>query len=113
MVTTNQIERGFARWLDAELMPHLPQNGWKKVIAGAAASIMIKRGGHMVEALMNHPIIVALDIAKNGEIDLEIIRDEMKANMTEAGLIIDLPMIGELKLHKNDIDTLYAYITEA
>lgn len=113
MVTTNQIERGFARWLDAELMPHIPKDGWPKVIAGAAASIMIKRGGQMVKALMNHPIIVALDIAKNGEIDLEIIRDELKANMTEAGLIINLPLIGELKLHKNDIDVIYTYMTEA
>ena len=34
----------------------------------------------MVEALMNHPIVKALDIAKNGEIDLDIIKDEMKAN---------------------------------
>lgn len=113
MVTTNQIERGFARWLDAELMPHMPQNGWKKVIAGAAASIMIKRGGHLVEKLMNHPVVVALDITKNGEVDLEIVKDSLKANMSESGLVIDLPMIGELKLNKNDIDTIYAYIMEA
>lgn len=113
MVRSEQIERGFARWLDSELMPQMPQDGWKKVIAGTAASIMIKRGGQLVTALMQNPIVVALDISRDGEIDLDIIRDEMKKNMTDAGLVIDLPLIGNLRLYKNDLDTLYAYITEA
>lgn len=113
MVTVQQIEKGFARWLDNELMPQMPQSGWKKVLAGAAASLMIKRGGSMVTALMEHQVVKALDIARDGEIDLETIRDEVKANMTAEGLRIDIPLIGALTMHKSDIDTLCAYIMEA
>ena len=113
MVTTEQIERGFARWLDNELMPHFPANGWKKVIAGTAASIMIKRGGTMITALAENPIVKALEVAKDGMFDIEILRDEMKSNMSATGLKIDIPIVGAITLNKGDIDIIAQYIMEA
>lgn len=113
MVTVEQIEKGFARWLDNELMPHFPANGWKKVVAGTAASIMIKRGGAMISSLAENSIVKALEVAKDGMIDIELLRDELKENMVSTGLKIDIPIVGAITLNKGDIDVIAQYIMEA
>lgn len=114
MARAEQIERGLANWLDAELMPKLPQEGWQKVIVGTAMSIIIKRGGNLVRNLMRNPVVVALEIVDEAdEIDLDLIRAELKNNIPDTGMKVHLPMIGDITFRKNDVDTLYAHIKEA
>lgn len=114
MANIQQIERGLARWLDAELVPQLPQEGWKKVIVATAISLMIKRSGAMINSLLMNPVVSALGIVDEaGDVDIDIVATELKKNVPDTGMKLHLPMIGELVLRKNDVDSLYAYIKEA
>ena len=114
MVNTQHIEQGLARWLDIELMPQLPQDGWKKVVAGAAMAIVLKRSEQMLQNLAHSPFMTALEIStEDGEIDIDIIAQEIKANTPDKGFIIDLPLIGSMTIKRQDIENLHSMIKEA
>lgn len=111
MVSVKQIENGVASFLDMELMPNLPQNGIQKVMAGTAISLIIKRSGNIVREFTNNSFIKMLGIMdEEGNMDIDILRSELKANMPELGVTMDLPLIGTLTFHKQDVDTLYNHI---
>lgn len=111
MVSVNQIEQGIASFLDTEFMPNLPQNGIQKVMAGTAISLIIKRSGNIVREFTNNSFVKMLGIMdEEGNMDIDILRSELKANMPETGVVMDLPMIGTLTFHKGDVDTLYNHI---
>lgn len=46
---------------------------------------------------------------ENGDIDLDLVYSEVKANMPESGIKIEIPGV---TLKNNDIDTLYKYMIE-
>lgn len=110
MVTTAQIEQGLAKWLDTELMPQLPMEGWKRVVAGAAMGVIVKRSGQMLDSLAQSPLFTALEVSKNGEIDIDIIAEELQKATPEKGFVIDLPLIGSMTIHRQDIDNLHRII---
>lgn len=111
MVSVNQMEQGIASFLDTEFMPNLPQNGIQKVMAGTAISLIIKRSGNIVKEFVNNPFVKMLGIMDDeGNMDIDILRTELKANMPESGVVMDIPMIGTLTVHAQDVDTLYNHI---
>lgn len=111
MVSINQIEKGVASFLDAELMPNLPQNGIQKVMAGTAMSLMIKRTGNMVKEFSNNSFIKMLGIMdQEGNVDIDTLKNELKNNISDSGVVVDIPMIGTMTFRKSDVDNLYNHI---
>lgn len=43
----------------------------------------------------------------NGNIDIDILRDVIKDNIGNNGFVITVPILGELKFRKSDVDNLY------
>lgn len=112
MVTIEQIERGVASYLDEELMPNLPQNGIQKVMAGTAISLVIRKSGNIVKELTNQPFVKMLGIMdEEGSVDIDVLKDELKHNITDEGIVVDFPLIGTMTFHRSDVDSLYKHIT--
>ena len=113
MVNVKKIEYGLAKWLDRELMPQLPQEGWRKVVTGAALSLMLKKSENLVGGMLENPFFKLLEIVDDkGDVDIDTVRTEIIKNVPDKGFIIDLPLIGSMTIKKNDIDNLYRYIME-
>lgn len=113
MVTINKIEKGVAEYLDNELMPKLPSSGIEKVIVGTAMSLGIRKYGAIIEGYKDNKMVQTLGIMNNeGLVDIDILAEEFKKNMPSEGLKVEVPMLGELKFNKEDVDKLYRYITE-
>lgn len=111
MVSIDKIEEGVARYLDAELMPQLQNNGVEKVLVGTAASLAIRRSGTIVDGYKDNKIVQMLGIMDgNGNVDVEVLADELKKNMPKEGVKIDIPIVGTMTFHKDDVDKLYEYI---
>ena len=111
MISINKIETGIARYLDAELMPKLPSDGLKSVIAGTAISIVVKRLGTMLDGLRGNSALKALGvIAENGDIDVDLLYEELRKHIPRTGLSIDIPFVGTLRFTEGDVDNLYNYI---
>lgn len=112
MVSINQIEKGIASYLDAELMPKFPQTGLERVLIGTGVSLLVKKNVKRISELQQNPIVGAMGIFDGeGNVDLDMLRDEVKKNITTEGIQVDAPMIGKLTFHKDDIDKLYNHIT--
>lgn len=114
MVNAMQIEKGLASYLDAELLPMMPSGTAGRVLAGAAGGILCKRMGNAISALQGSKAATMLGIVDgDGNVDIDIIRDEVGKQMPESGLVIQIPVIGTITLYRKDVNALYDYITRA
>lgn len=110
MVTIAQIEKGVATYLDSEIMPKFPA-GLEKVLAGTAASLAIRRSGNIIAGYKDNKAVQMLGIMdKDANVDIDILAEELKKNIPQEGFKVDVPIIGILTFHKEDVDKLYEYI---
>lgn len=115
MVTMKQIEQGVAAYLDNELMPQLSKttSGLEKVLAGTAISLFIRKSGTILESYKDNKMIQMLGVMDSeGNVDVDLLAEELKKNISEDGVKIEVPMIGAMTFHKEDINKLYDYIAE-
>lgn len=113
MVSVNQIEAGIARFLDTELVSKMPEGGLQKILAGTAISLMIKKTGSIIQGLQQYPAIQMMEIFdKEGNLDIDSLKEALSRNFPEVGLKMEFPMIGSITFHKEDVDKLYSYITQ-
>lgn len=111
MVSIKQIEKGIGSYLDHELMPQLPQDGIEKVIIGTGISLLLKKNIGKIDNLRKNPVINAMGIFdKDGNVDIDTLREELKEHMPESGVKYEVPMIGTLTFKGNDVDVLYNHI---
>lgn len=111
MVSIDKIEQGVANYLDGELMPQLKGNGFEKVVVGTAASLFIRRSGKIIEGYKDNKFIKMLGIMDGeGNVDVDVLSEELKKNIPNDGIKVDVPIIGTLTFHKEDIDKLNDYI---
>lgn len=112
MVSIDKIEQGVAAYLDSEVMPQLPSTGFEKVLAGTAMSLVIRRSGRIIESYKDHKAVQLLGLMDSeGNVDIEVLAEELKKNLPKEGMKIDVPIIGAMTFHKEDVDKLYEYIT--
>lgn len=113
MVSVDKIEKGIAGYLDAELMPQFKGGSIEKVIAGTTVSLALRKTGAMIDSFKDNPAIKALGIMNSdGDVDIDAIAEELKKNIDKNGVKIDVPMLGTMTFHKDDVDKLYKYIME-
>ena len=111
MVSIDRIEKGVAKYLDAELVPKLPENSWKQFGVGVISGLVAKRGGAVLEAYKHHSALKAFGVVDDaGMFDMELLRDIAKERIPESGLAVDVPFVGTLKLYRADVDKLYGHI---
>lgn len=112
MVTIAKVEQGVAAYLDSELMPKLPSTGIEKVLAGTAMGLVIRRSGKILEGLKSNKTVQMLGIMDaEGNVDVDLLKEELKKNIPQDGVKVDVPVIGTLTFHKDDVDKLHEYIT--
>jgi len=113
MVSMDRIERGIAKYLDTEFMPQLRSGGFERVLVGTAASLMIRKVGMIAASYKDNKLVKMTGIIdEKGDVDVEAIAAELKNNITNEGVKIDIPVIGTVIFHKEDVDKLRSYIME-
>ena len=111
MVSIEAVERGLARYVDEELLPSMPRDGIKGFAVGAAATLLVRRGGNILREYAKHDLIRQLGIVSpDGSVDIEVLRDAAKSNIPPTGLAVDLPMGILIRVNAADVDTLYNMI---
>ena len=107
MVSVDKIEQGVANYLDAELMPQLKGNGIEKVIVGTTASLLIRKTGTIIEGYKDNKLVKMLGIIDdNGAVDVDTLVEEVKKNIPKEGVKVEVPILGTLTFHKDDVDKL-------
>lgn len=111
MVTKAQIEAGIARYIDREVIAHLPQVGFQRIILGTGAALVAKRTSVIIDALAGGFFGTLGVIDKDGMVDIDLLRDAVKEAIGDKPFKIDIPMVGEMCFHAADIDVIHSYIT--
>jgi hypothetical protein len=121
MVNINQIERGVARYVDAEIMPKLNNvEAITRVFAGAIIGIVVKGLGGILESYTSNPALAMLGIVDDSKnIDIDLMIPEIKKNIPSEGIRWDIihpvkkVLIVSLTFHEDDIDRLHQYIVQS
>lgn len=113
MVSIESVERGMARFIDSEIMPAIKTDGIKGFAIGAAASLLVKRGGNLLRAYAKNPMLQQMGlVTADGAVDLEALRDAARENIPAGGLQINLPAGISMRITTDDVDHLYKAIRE-
>lgn len=111
MVTIDQAMRGAVRFIETEILPHLPTG--KGIGAGIAVALIMDGGKEKILSLRNHPVVQMMGVMdENGNINIDRLYNAARPKF-EQKLPVSVPFIGELKFDQNDVDKLYRYIQEA
>lgn len=111
MISIAKLRDGLAAYLDAELIPQFPVDSWRKVAAGAALSIALKRIDNVTDKLRNSAILQGMGVVDEaGNVDIDAVRDAVKEQMANVGMKIDIPLIGVVTFQRNDVDKAYEYV---
>ena len=106
MVSVESIGKGIAKFADREILKNV--DGWQKVVVGAAIALAINRSQDIVASYKENNIVKMLKIFDDtGNVDIDILREVVKDSISNNGFVITVPILGELKFHKSDIDNLY------
>ena len=113
MVSIDQVEKGIAKYMDEELLPTLPQQGWKGFGLSVAAGLLIKRGGAMLREAVKAPVLQKMGlVSPEGAVDLAALREVMTERMPETGLVIETPLGINLRMRTEDMNNLFKAIEE-
>ena len=114
MVSIDKIERGFVNFVDRDMTPMLSNSTFKGVAFSVGAAILSKRIGGALNGLKDNDMLKSIGMVDEyGNIDIDIIREELVKRMSGDGVKLEIPMVGSLVLKRDDIDKLYRYIVEA
>lgn len=115
MATLKQIEAGAARYIDEEVAPKIPTNipngTIKKIAAVAGAVYAIKNG--LGKALSNPAFVAIGAVNEDGEVDVDGIAAVFLEQVPEDGFRLDVPILGQLTFHREDVTRLCKFIEEA
>lgn len=106
MVSIDNIGKGVAKFADREILKNV--DGWQKVVVGAAIALFINRSQGIVAQYKDNNVVKMLNLFDDeGNIDIDILRDVIKDNISNNGFVVTVPVLGELKFHRSDVDNLY------
>lgn len=107
-----KVQNGLVKFIDTEMINHM--EGWQKIGFGAASALVIKNLPNTLEQYANHPAIAMLGIIDTDKnVDIDALHDAVMDYFSSEGEYVNIPMIGRMKITKQDVETLYQYIKEA
>lgn len=111
MITIDQAMRGVVRFIDTEILPHLPTG--KGIGAGIAVALIMDGGKERILALRENPVVQMMGVmGEAGNINIDRLYNAARPKF-EQKLPVSIPFIGDLTFDQNDVDKLYRYIKEA
>lgn len=117
MVNAAQIKRGLASFISREILPNIPGGTFKRVAVGTVLDLFLD---NIEKSLTDtgSALYSMLGIGDaSGNIDVQKIAERVKANMSDDGTRIDLNVwgfkLGDMTLHRGDIDNLVRHIVNA
>lgn len=110
MIPISTIEEGVANYIDNEVMAKFPHGTWQKVAISSLVGMAVHKYVHI---LQENRALQTIGIVEGDKADIEAYATQLKKFMPEAGVSIEVPMLGEVILKSNDVDDILMYISKA
>lgn len=118
MVRVDQIQRGFAEFVDKHVA--VAYNGIEKAIVLAGATLLAANFPGIISQYSNHPMVSAFGIydSETGGVDIEAVYNAIAQHIGTEKIPISFPRLGSInlgtiKIGREELDQLYRYIKEA
>lgn len=110
MVTMEKVKNGLIQYIQAELMPKL--DGIKKIGLGLYAGMAADNAVKLATQYKDHPAVAVLEVVdKEGNVDIDKLYNSVIPMFQDGKKeTIRLPLIGEFRIDRSDIDKLYNFI---
>lgn len=115
MVHKSSLLPGISKFIDENVLAHYAPTSIKRIILAGAVSLYLKQNEGVIDNLINNPLIKDFGIVQdNGMINIELLRDTLKAEIDKAGFMrVSVPMVGDIDFTTDDVDALYKFVVEA
>jgi hypothetical protein len=113
MATINQIQKGFAQFVDGHIAGAF--EGWQKAVVVGSATLLAANFPNMVKVYGSHPLVAALGVydAASGNINIDALHKAFTTKLGTEKIPVSIPKLGTIRLGKEELDTLARYIKEA
>lgn len=113
MATINQIQTGFARFIDNHISGAF--EGWQKAVVVGGATLITANMPNLVKAYGTLPVVAAMGVynPEAGTVDIDKVYNAFVPHMGSDKFPVTIPKIGTIRLGKEDIDILCRCIKEA
>lgn len=113
MATINQIQKGFAKFIDAHISGAF--EGWQRALVIGGATLLAANLPNLVHTYGANPMVAALGVynAEAGTVDLDKLYNAFVPNLGAGKIPLTIPKVATIKLGREDIDILMKYIKEA
>lgn len=111
-ITFENMELGLTRYLDQELKNQYAEDSVQRVVIGIGISLLLKQKLQEAKAMLESDLMKNSGIVdEDGMINVDLLRDTIKSEMTESGIRYENKLLGTITFHKEDVDTIYKYMT--
>lgn len=113
MATINQVQTGFAKFVDNHLAGAF--SGWQKAVVVGGATLLASGIPNLIKMYGSNPIVASMGVYNPdaGTIDIDSLYNAFVPNLGADKIPVPIPKIGTIKLGREDIDVLVRYIKEA
>lgn len=112
MVHKSKVVRGIANFVDSEILSKL-RGSLQAWIVGGVMLLIIPKVDAIITKLSENDIVKSMGVIDGELINIDELYKAFRAQAEKAEAVIDLPMVGAIKLGVNDVDRLYRLIQEA
>lgn len=112
LVTMNQVKNGLVKYIDNDVLPHL--TGIKRIGLGVYTALAANNVVALMEKYREHPAVSVLDVIdEQGNVDVDKLYQALSPMLSSGEKVsIDIPLIGEMKVDRTDLEKLYNYVRE-
>lgn len=113
MVTVDKIQRGAARYVDMEMLPHL--EGKDKWIITGAVTLYLAKLPALVQGIKDNEMVKVLGIisADGSSVDIDALINSIRPAAQQSPASFRIPFGGTLQFTIEDIEKLKTYIMQA
>ena len=113
MATINQIQKGFARFVDAHVA--VACEGWQRAIVAGSAGLLAANLPNLIKVYGSTPAVAALGVysPESGTVNIDALYNAFVPHLGGEKIPIAIPKVCTIKLGKEEIDILVRYIKEA
>lgn len=109
MVNVSQIKNGLAKYVDTEILPHT--QGLNKAIIATGATLAISKIDNFLDKYRTNDTLKFLELVDSeGNVNIDLLISEFTKHIPEGGLVLNLPVVGDLIFYAADINTMHRYI---
>ena len=113
MATIQQVQKGFTRFVDNHLACAF--SGWQKAIVLGGSTLIAANLSKIIARYAAQPLVDAVGIfdINSGTVDIDALYNAFVPNLGSEKIPLTIPIIGVVKLGKEEFDYILRYIKEA